>query len=130
MGTRSLTYVYNNDKPIVCMYRQYDGYPTGHGAELARFLKSGKVVNGLPIDTEQLLFNGMGCLAAQMIAHFKRTPGGFYIYPVELDQDAWQEYEYHVYEHRVCITRPNQTEVLFDGTWKEFETFCKEEENV
>ena len=38
MGTRSLTYVYDDysvNTPIMCMYRQYDGYPTGHGAELS-----------------------------------------------------------------------------------------------
>ena len=39
MGTRSLTFVYNdNKKPIINLYRQYDGYPSGHGAELAEFL--------------------------------------------------------------------------------------------
>ena len=40
MGTRSLTFVYEGEKPIVNMYRQFDGYPSGHGAELAEFLNS------------------------------------------------------------------------------------------
>ena len=35
MGTRSLTFVYEKygqiQKPVVNMYRQFDGYPTGHG---------------------------------------------------------------------------------------------------
>ena len=41
MGTRSITVVYDeyNDKPVVCMYRQFDGYPSGHGRELAEILK-------------------------------------------------------------------------------------------
>jgi len=39
MGTRSLTYVYDNKEPLVCMYRQFDGYPSGHGKELAEFEK-------------------------------------------------------------------------------------------
>ena len=48
MGTRSLTYVYDNDDvPVVCMYRQFDGYPTGHGSELAHFLVPFKIVNGI-----------------------------------------------------------------------------------
>ena len=38
MGTRSLTFVYDEQEAIINMYRQYDGYPTGHGAELAEFL--------------------------------------------------------------------------------------------
>ena len=64
------------------MYRQYDGYPHGHGAELAEFLNGGKVVNGIGADEKHTVFNGAGCLAAQMIAHFKNGAGGFYIEPI------------------------------------------------
>lgn len=135
MGTRSLTYVYDSkyvigDKtPIVCMYRQFDGYPTGHGAELAEFINSGKMVNGLGLETDRV-FNGMGCMAAQMIAHFKQTPGGFYIYAVDLDQDCWQDYEYHVFEDLVKITGPRQETIEFTGTWEKFEEYCKVGETV
>jgi hypothetical protein len=129
MGTRSLTYVYKGETPIVCMYRQYDGYPTGHGAELADFLTSGKIVNGLSRETDRV-FNGMGCLAAQMIAEFKKTPGGFYIHEVNLKQDSWQDYEYHVYDGKVKITEPRQTEIIFEGTWQEFAEYCSVEHKV
>ena len=44
MGTRSLTFVYEDKTPILNMYRQFDGYPSGHGQELADFLLSGKMV--------------------------------------------------------------------------------------
>jgi hypothetical protein len=127
MGTRSLTYVYNGETPILCMYRQFDGYPTGHGAELAEFLSDGKLVNGIPFGEKSKIFNGMGCLAAQMVAHFKETPGGFYIHEVDLKQDCWQEYEYHLNETNVKITTANQDSVLFDGTWSEFAEYCSEE---
>jgi hypothetical protein len=62
MGTRSLTFVYNEDgKKILNMYRQFDGYPSGHGAELATFLNSATMVNGYAgKDAPQ--FNGMGCM--------------------------------------------------------------------
>ena len=52
MGTRSLTYIKDEytDKNIICMYRQYDGYPSGHGLDLAAFLNNFRVVNGLSID--------------------------------------------------------------------------------
>jgi hypothetical protein len=53
MGTRSLTYVYGGDretKPLVCMYRQFDGYPSGHGQELIDFLKPIRLVNGLGVN--------------------------------------------------------------------------------
>jgi hypothetical protein len=123
MGTRSLTYVYVEDTPIMCMYRQFDGYPSGHGVELAEFLTQIEMGNGISGSPELFSFaNGMGCLAAQMIVNFKKSPGGFYIYPVELDQACWQEYEYHVYEKQVIVKNP--TEVIFEGSYEEFMSFC------
>ena len=74
MGTRSLTFVYDSyrmnigklvHEPIINFYSQYDGYPTGHGAELAEFLSGGHIVNGIPLGKDAKFFNGMGDLAAQ-----------------------------------------------------------------
>jgi hypothetical protein len=124
MGTRSLTFVYDGDKAIINMYRQFDGYPSGHGVELAEFLGSGEMVNGFS-DKNAKQFNGMGCLAASMIAHFKNSVGGFYIHAVT-DTDCWQDYEYHVYEDKVVVKNP--TEVIFSGSWKEFLSFSTKEE--
>ena len=126
MGTRSLTFVYDGNQPLVNMYRQFDGYPSGHGIELAEFLVSGKMVNGYSSKTEKQ-FNGMGCLAAQMIAEFKDGVGGFYIHAVT-DTDCWQDYEYHVFENKVVVKNP--TEVIFEGTWTNFLEFCSEDEVV
>ena len=123
MGTRSLTYVYVEDTPIMCMYRQFDGYPSGHGVELAEFLTQIEMGNGISGEPELFSFaNGMGCLAAQMIVNFKKSPGGLYIYPVELNQACWQEYEYHVYEKKVVVKNP--TEVIFEGSYDKFMSFC------
>ena len=123
MGTRSLTYVYEGETPIMCMYRQFDGYLEGHGQELATFLDDLTIGNGISGKPELFNFaNGMGCLAAQMIVWFKKTPGGFYIHPIELDQDAWQDYEYHVYENKVVVKNPD--EVIFEGSYEEFMSFC------
>lgn len=127
MGTRSLTYVYDGETPIMCMYRQFDGYLSGHGQELANFLNELTVGNGISGKPDLFTFaNGMGCLAAQMIVCFKKTPGGFYIYPVDLNQDCWQDYEYHVYEDKVVVKNP--TEVIFEGSWDNFHSFCYEDE--
>ncbi|HRI04902.1 MAG TPA: hypothetical protein PLL77_14280 [Pyrinomonadaceae bacterium] len=38
----------------------------------------------------------MDCLAAQLIAHFKTEPGGFYLYPAGR-RDCGEEYVYTVY---------------------------------
>jgi hypothetical protein len=126
MGTRSLTYVYADKSPVVCMYRQFDGYPTGHGAELAEFLYGFKIVNGYG-EVKPKLANGMGCLAAQMIAYFKVGTGGFYLEPVELGQDCCQDYEYHVYQDLVTILDSDRSEI-FTGTWQQFYDFCVEKE--
>ena len=128
MGTRSLTFVYNDQgKPIINFYRQYDGYPSGHGAELAAFLAPLTVVNGFGGDTTNLA-NGMGCLAAQLVAHFKDGCGGFYLHPVT-ETDCGQDYEYHVYPDRVEIKNYSGN-LLFNESWKEMKNFCSEEETA
>lgn len=131
MGTRSLTYVYDRGEPVVCMYRQLDGYPSGHGAELAEFLLSGKMVNGIRLEDKKV-FNGVECLAAQMVAHFKKGPGGIYLVVPELDADHDQEYEYHishVNDHGLVIRVikfPDKT--LFAGSPEEFSEWCASKE--
>ena len=136
MGTRSLTFVYTDHygsdespTPIINMYRQFDGYPTGHGAELATFLNSfDAVVNGIPFGDTRKLANGMGCLAAQLIAHFKDGVGGFYLYPVT-SVDCGQEYEYHIYSDRITVFGWDK-EHLFTGPWSAFTEFCTEKEDA
>jgi hypothetical protein len=140
MGTRALTFVYDeNNKPLINLYRQYDGYPSGHGAELATFLDGFKIVNGIGRETTRIA-NGMGCLAAQVVAHFKESVGGFYIHSVEATE-CGQDYEYHVYtkdkELRVRITdrgcnmfgltTSDTNDSIFDGTVAEFYEFCNKE---
>ena len=70
------------------------------------------------------LANGMGCLAAQMIAHFKDGVGGFYIHSV-LETDLGQDYEYHVYPDKVRMTNYDNVEI-FNGSWAKFHKFCKQ----
>jgi hypothetical protein len=133
MGTRALTFVYNEqDNAVLNLYRQYDGYIEGHGAELAEFLAGKTIVNGYGKESTALA-NGMGCLAASLVAHFKETVGGFYIHAVT-DTDCGQDFEYHVYEDKVIVKGYPETYSLFDrgvmvkrfeGTWAEFAKFCK-----
>jgi hypothetical protein len=139
MGTRALTFVYDGEKPIVNLYRQYDGYPTGHGAELAEFLNGFKIVNGIGAEKTRIA-NGMGCLAAQVVAHFKDSVGGFYIHSVDATE-CGQDYEYHVYQKdkelrvrvtdRGCnmfgLTMSDMNKGIFDGTVAEFVKFCFDE---
>lgn len=105
MGTRSLTTFIEQWKDektekvkqnkIVTLYRQFDGYPSGMGVDLAEFLASGKMVNGISVGESEIVFNGMGCLAAQAIAHFKEGAGGYYLHRGGTT-NCWEEYRYNV----------------------------------
>ena len=148
MGTRSLTKVIRtwedttgkkHRQPRTCMYRQYDGYMSGHGAELAEWLSGYTVVNGIPLDKSEPMFNGMDCLAAQMFVHFKSsgckddgTPtsnvGGIYCMHPDASE-CWEEYLYEISEEDKQIhltvyeidSRSEATEI-FHGTPEELLT--------
>lgn len=93
MGTRSTTTIFDeNNEPLLCFYRQMDGYYEGHGAELAEFLSEMRVVNGFGCGTPAKAANGMGCLAASLLAHFKTGIGGIYVVPI----GDTQEYNYQI----------------------------------
>ena len=138
MGTRGLTKVFNeNGEQIINLYRQYDSYPTGHGAELAEFLSSGRMVNGLSGLGKEVQFNGAGCLAAQLVAHFKQSAGGFYIYPTTTE-DCGQDYEYEIHTigeelqikiincgcNMFGLTQSEIYKLIFEGNLKQFKEFC------
>jgi hypothetical protein len=153
MGTRSLTrvietYTDNNGKQkqekLLTMYRQFDGYPSGHGQELAEFIASGVVVNGIGGDEKRKVFNGAGCFAAQMISHFKGDgAGGFYIYSNSA-KDVGEEYEYHVLVNfdtkQITLkcyecgymkkdgTYSRGKKLLFNGNAVDFEAFVTKQE--
>ena len=153
MGTRSLTFVYDTYKgrngrayhrPIINLYRQYDGYPEGHGAELVEFLKQFTLTNGLRAGMpSSKTANGMGCLAAQLVAHFKTGAGQFYLEPITA-KECGQDYEYHIYSNgptfRVKIvnkgwnafglTMSDTNDVIFDGVLATAEEFCQEKEQA
>lgn len=83
MGTRSNTLVIETGYPkevvMVNIYRQMDGYPRWHGLLLADFLSSITLVNGLSLDEKKRVANGVGCLAAQLVAELKDGAGSIYL---------------------------------------------------
>lgn len=126
MGTRSTTRVVCDNITLVNMYRQFDGYISGHGRELAAFLNTQRMTNGIPHEKPgegKVWSNGAGCLAAQLVAHFKKEPGGIYI----AEPSNWEEYNYTVevgeYTNaiRVKVHLGGEPEIpVFDGTLEEF----------
>ena len=130
MGTRSLTYIldeYNSAQTegvfvrdnIICMYRQYDGYLDGHGKELAEFLQDFTVVNGYNSATPDRSANGMSCLAAQLVAHFKNGIGNIYLYPTNT-KDVGEEFIYIIslIDNQINIEVKDvyYDEIIFSGT--------------
>jgi hypothetical protein len=125
MGTRSLTVFLDDEQSeIAVLYRQFDGYPSGHGKDLAEILAGVPVVNGF--GNEQC-FNGAHDLAVQVICALKARQinealdhrehlakggferlmdksigvGGLYLYPAKT-RNMDEEYVYRV--------RPSRTE--------------------
>lgn len=122
MGTRALIKVYDeSNMAIACLYSQWDGYPSGLGTDLAVFLNGIKLVNGISGSETVSVANGMGCLAAQMIVHFKKAVGSYYL--VDPKQDHGQEYVYEVHQNKVRVSNYNG-EVIYLGSWSLFSDFC------
>jgi hypothetical protein len=106
MGTRSSIRVISKstDKETgkvytakhMLLYNQMDGYPEGHTLEAAKWLASGKVVNGFGLGETELVFNGAGCLAAQLVAHYKKGTGGAYLEPLSSRGKSWENYLYDI----------------------------------
>ena len=77
MGTRAITHIIDESwdkEALLCsIYRHCDGYIDGHGADLQGFLANKKIINGWGMnDDHRMCFNGMGDLAAKLIAHLVR----------------------------------------------------------
>ena len=98
------------ERTIVDIYHHWDGYPEGLGVTLGWYLSGKRVVNGISSkDNEDLIFNGMGCLAASLVAHLKDGPGNVYIEGRE--QHTWIDYYYYIwgdYNKDIWI-------IIFDG---------------
>ena len=87
-----------SEKPpytIVDIYHHWDGYPEGLGVTLASYLEDMKIVNGLGRDDENVA-NGLGCLAAQLIAEIKDGPGNVSIIGPD-ESYGYIEFEYYIW---------------------------------
>lgn len=97
MSTPALTVVLDEEgNDIMVLYRHWDGYPEAHGQELKDFLFGRKIVNGI-MDDKSKDFNGINCLAASLVAYFKKDIGDFYLYPAGT-RDMGEEYIYFIQE--------------------------------
>jgi len=134
MGTRSLT-VFNNEmdnSEIVVLYRQYDGYPTGHGRDLLSFLNNMEIVDGISNTEKRRIANGMGCLSAQIVAYLKEAPGDFYLHSAGT-RDIGEEFIYTLYYTEELRIKVQDTyddgSDLFDGNMKSYKNWMNPQIN-
>ena len=135
MGTRSTYRVIERrkdekgkkkDTPFCLVYLQYDGYPDGHPLETAKWLSRGMVVNGFGlIKDDEIVFNGTGCLAAQLVAYHKDGTGGTYLCPLSHRGKSWEDYLYDIIvdvdtQQITYICYQNDKKKLFEGSPLEF----------
>ncbi len=124
MGTRSNTLIVDQGDTLVRMYRQMDGYiEGGHGEDLVEAFGRTKVGNGIPLGgVPDKYANGMDCLAAQVVNHFKDGAGGIYLMKPcterELFRWDWHEdYTYVLYEEdsTVYVRAYSWRDLVYDG---------------
>ena len=102
MSTKAILIIKENSNTLVTIYKHWDGYiKDGFGENIYNFLKDKKIVDSISNrDSEQ--FNGMGCLAASLIAHFKKGPGDVYIERNDLE-DYGADYIYELNFEKNCL---------------------------
>ena len=124
MGTRS-TIKFKETKqsePVLCVYRQFDGYLEGAGRDYAEWLKDYKILNGFSEQSmDDKYANGVECLALQWVKHFKVSIGNFYA----TTSNDMQEYNYEVFmDNNILKMSCKYYDKYFEGTVEEFLDFC------
>lgn len=132
MGTRSITHlsiIENGIKHRLCtFYRQYDGYPQGHGLEMAEFL-NGFSDKPVPYNKSVigLKHNGFDDMAFQLLAVLKMKMGPLGLYLCKPGTSGMgAEYTYDVCfneetkEVIIKVIPEFNTTDAFEGTVQEF----------
>ena len=124
MSTQSLTIIKDEDgEVLVKLYGQYDGDQYSYGKDLALFLNDIILVNGIKYKDTRKIANGMECLAAQIVAHFKIEPGNFYI-----SNSNSEDYVYTVYYDNVLkIEVESMGSVIFNGNTNDYLEWVKDD---
>lgn len=129
MGTSAtIRFKHKEDNSIlVNVYHHYDGYIEGVGHDLAEFLLSKKIVNGITcFDDMNTIANGFSCLIAQYISYVKKGPGEVYIYPQYFKGDYNYDVVYNGCKNEIYIKVTHYDKVLFEGSPKELLEYKEE----
>ncbi len=109
MGTRAITKIKTegkNSPTLLAIYTQFRGDFKEHGNNLKRFLEKITIVNGFGRETLNVA-NGVGCLAAQLIAHLKTKVGDHYIVSTDAEPEEFN-YEISVEDGQIHLTGYNE----------------------
>lgn len=124
MGTRSTVKFYSNEKNILSVYQQYDGYVSGVGEQLAHLFKKYQIVNGLPLYGEGHYANGFEELALFYVMDNKDGSGNIYA----TTEDDEQNFNYEIYSGMSTVQRIRvhvYGDTIFDGDLDGFMKFVE-----
>ena len=97
MATRASIVMKEKGKPMMAVYKHWDGYPSGLGKTLESIISGGTITNGLSGSPKMgEAFNGAGCLFASIIALLKQGPGDVYVTSLDSVGSAGEEYIYTI----------------------------------
>lgn len=110
MATRAVVNVRQStldSSPVVKIYTQSDGSPSGFGDAIVKEIRESKVIHGIRMGQESpTFFSGMGCLAAYLVWRLKEAVGKrplvhsaigtIYLLPLG-EGKGKKEYEYDIY---------------------------------
>jgi hypothetical protein len=150
MGTRARINVFDGNQVLVSIYRQFDGYPSGLGKELANFAGPFEIVNGItlgegPDKNPTPKANGMGCFAAQLIGHLKGDQVGNVYLRDTGPESHGEEYVYDLHDNNGKVfmavleggvtmfgnpgEQAEEMKMLYNGYASEFDADKLEKEN-
>lgn len=97
MATRASIIMKEEGKPMLAIFKHWDGYPNGLGKQLKDIIEGGKITNGLGSNSKLgQVFNGAGCLFASIISILKEAPGDVYITNLDKVGKSGEEFIYEI----------------------------------
>ena len=130
MGTRTIVHLKDeNNKTILTLYRQYDGYPTGMGNDIKKILNNGvvEIRNGFTTkDQIPRQFNGMGCLSAFLVGELKNKKIGNVYIQAPNTKDMGEDYTYTLSLSKLGtlklkVVENYKNKTIFDGLLSAFD---------
>ena len=131
MGTHCSIHVkenYGDNTPYLMIYTQFDGYFSGVGKNIKLKFANHQIVDGYnSSNTMENTANGIGCFAAQLVAHLKTRIGNIYIE----NSEQIESYHYVLYcrDNKIYISASINSEEMYNGPLCDF-NYDMEDETI